>query len=101
MRILYLHSDSIDYELIGKEISDAENTDQKRVKIVDVLVMFTSIEKSDNSDSAINAINDIMKKLNQLKINKLLIYPYAHLSNDLATPKNAKQILNKLILVKS
>ena len=97
MRILYLHADSIDYELIDKEIPDAEITDQKRVKIADVLVMFTSIEKSDNSDSAINAINDIMKKLNQLKINKLLIYPYAHLSNDLATPKNAKQILNKLI----
>ena len=37
MRILYLHADSMDYELIGKEISDAENTDQKRVKMYSIV----------------------------------------------------------------
>jgi len=67
MRILQLHSDYIEYEPVKKEITGAEDAENKT-----------------------NRLEDIVKNL---KVNRVLLYPYAHLSADLAEPSVALDVM--------
>lgn len=96
MRILQLHSDFIAFKPIKKEIKLAEETERKERKIEQVVVLFVAIEKDDNSkliDQAIEELKDFLKKL---KVNRILIYPFAHLSNNLSKPSIALKLLKTM-----
>ena len=93
MRILQLHCDSIGYEPTKKEIQSAEEVDPKPVSIDEVVVCFTAIEKDDNEDIAKDAIREVQESMKKIGCSKLLIYPYAHLSSNLASPSTALSLL--------
>ena len=93
MRILQLHCDSIGYEPTKKEIQSAEEIDPKPVFIDEVVVCFTAIEKDDNEDIAKNAIREVQESMKKIGCSKLLLYPYAHLSSNLAAPSTALSLL--------
>ncbi len=93
MRILQLHSDFIQYKLVKKEIAYAEKAEKKEEKFKDIVVLFTCIEKNDDEKVAKEAIEEVKKFLEKIKLNKILIYPYAHLSNNLAKPRDALEII--------
>ena len=93
MRILQLHCDSIGYEPTKKEIQSAEEVDPKPVSIDEVVVCFTAIEKDDNEDIAKDAIREVQESMKKIGCSKLLLYPYAHLSSDLASPSTALSLL--------
>ncbi|MFH7882506.1 MAG: threonine--tRNA ligase, partial [Candidatus Aenigmatarchaeota archaeon] len=93
MRILQLHSDFIQYKIIKKEIVYAEKAEKKEEKFENILVLFTCVEKNDNQETAKEAIDEVNEFLKKIKLNKILIYPYAHLSNELARPLDALEIL--------
>ena len=93
MRILQLHCDNIGYEPTKKEIQSAEEIDPKPVSIDEVVVCFTAIEKDDTEDIAKNAIREIQESMKKIGCSKLLLYPYAHLSSDLAAPSTALSLL--------
>jgi threonyl-tRNA synthetase len=96
MRILQLHSDFIEYEPIEKEIVEAEDTIRKKVKLNEIVVLFTAIEESDTKAIVREAIEEIRLALTNLKVNKILLYPYAHLSNKLIKPKAALILLKEM-----
>ena len=96
MRILQLHCDSIEYTPTKKEIKSAEEIEPKKISIEEVVVCFTAIEEGDDSDTAKNAIIDIQKSMKQIGCNKLLLYPYAHLSSNLASPGTGLKILKEM-----
>ena len=96
MRILQLHCDSIEYTPTKKEIKSAEEIEPKTIRIEEVVVCFTAVEENDDSDVAKNAIIDIQKSMKQIGCNKLLLYPYAHLSSDLASPGTGLKILKEM-----
>lgn len=96
MRILQHHVEFIEFEPIKKEISGAEEAEKKRQRFEDILVLFVSVEEDDDSAIAKQAIGDAKEFLGKLKINRLLIYPYAHLSGDLADPSKALDILKEM-----
>ena len=97
MRLLQLHSDFIEYEPIEKEIKDAENIDSKaKVKLEDLVVAFVAVETGDDESVAKAAVAEIKKYLDTVKANKLLVYPYAHLSSDLAPPSVAAGIVKSV-----
>lgn len=96
MRILQTHADFIEYEPIQKEIQQAEDVDKKKYKLENVLVLFVSVEEGDNEDVAKKAVEDVKEFLKKLKINKVLIYPFAHLSRNLAKPNAAFKILKSM-----
>jgi threonyl-tRNA synthetase len=97
MRLLHLHSDFIEYEPISKEIKDAEeNISGSKVRFEDLVVTFIAVEHGDDESIAKAAVDEIKKYLDTVKSKKILIYPYAHLSSDLASPKYAYELL-KLI----
>ena len=93
MRILQLHCDNIAYKPTKKEIQAAEEIDPKPISIDEVVVCFTAIEKDDNEDIAKNAIREIQESMKKIGCSKLLLYPYAHLSSNLAAPSTALSLL--------
>jgi threonyl-tRNA synthetase len=96
MRILQLHSNFIEYEPIEKEIASAEEIEKKKVRIDDVVVVFVAVESGDDDNVARAAIDEIKKSLTNLKCNRLLIYPYAHLSANLASPSAAISVIRSM-----
>jgi threonyl-tRNA synthetase len=97
MRILQLHSDFIEYEPVSKEINDAEeNVSKNKVRLEDLVVTLVSIEVNDDKDIVKNAVNEIKKYMDSVKSNRLLIYPYAHLSSCLASPATATEIIKSV-----
>jgi threonyl-tRNA synthetase len=94
MRLLLLHSDFIEYTPISKEIKDAEEIiSNDKVRIEDLVVTLVAIENGDNERVLNEAAEKIQEYLNNVKGKKVLIYPYAHLSSNLAPPKEALAIL--------
>jgi threonyl-tRNA synthetase len=75
MRILQLHSNFLEYEPVRKEIASAEEAEKKKVRFDEVVVLFTSVEKGDNSAVAKKAIEDTRKYLDQIKTSLIFIYP--------------------------
>ena len=95
MKLLLIHSDYIEYEPKEKT-KVAEPHDGKGKRIEEALVVFTSVEKGDGKaviDRAVEEIRDVAKKV---KTDVIVIYPYAHLSSDLADPQTAVDVLKGL-----
>ena len=97
MRILIIHSDYLNYNVknktpVGEEISEA----QKQGAFDDSLVVFTSVEKEDEENPqgiVENLVGEIIKTNEQVKAEHIVLYPYAHLSSSLGSPKVAVEIL--------
>ncbi len=93
MKILQLHTDFIEFRLVKKEIDAAEDCELKEFKYDNILVLFTSVEEGDDESVVLKAIEDVKSSLNQLGLNRILIYPFAHLSSNLANPFEAYKVL--------
>lgn len=94
MRLLQLHCDFVEYEPIEKEIRDAEDIKSKaRVRLEDLVVALVSVEKGDDDSVAKAAAGEIKKYLDTVKSSRLLLYPFAHLSSDLAEPSLAAGLI--------
>lgn len=98
MKILLIHSDFIEYEVKEKAIEQAEKLEKKSDKIEECLVVFVSVEKYDekNVEQVVEILFDEIDKIaSQLAVNRIVLYPYAHLSNELASSEIAIEILKK------
>ena len=96
MRILQLHSDFIEYKPIQEEGRVVEEAEKKWQRFEELLVLFTCVEAGDDETVARKAIEETQHALKRLKVNKILIYPYAHLSSNLARPSDALRILKEM-----
>lgn len=100
MRALYIHAKNFRYKPLEKVgISVVENIDSMEYGFSDVLVVFLTVEKGDfsNRDRILDAfLSDVKSHLERLKASSLVIYPYAHLSDELEEPRKALRLL-KLI----
>ncbi len=96
MKLLLIHSDYIEYEVKDKAIKTPEETDKKHDRLEEALTAFTAVEKVDEksrSKAISQAVAEIVKTAEQLKVKNIMLYPYAHLSSNLASPKKAQEIL--------
>ena len=96
MRILQLHCDKIEYTPIKKEISVAEDVEPNTVELDEIVVCFVAIEKGDDEHVVQNSVSQIKESMEKIGSKKLLLYPYAHLSANLASPSTALAILKSL-----
>ena len=97
MRILQLHCDSIEYTPTKKEIRSAEDLDDPQTqKLEELVVAFVAMEEGDDSSVAQNAISQIKNSMEKIGCKKLLLYPYAHLSSNLAKPSVAISLLKEM-----
>jgi len=99
MKILSLHVDYINFKPLKKalkKIADLSEKEKEGQKIGESLVVLTAVEKGDIIKESIKKlvenIEDIAK---QVKIKSVVLYPYAHLSSNLASPETAEEILRE------
>jgi threonyl-tRNA synthetase len=81
---------------VAKEIAIAEEAEKKENRVEEVVVLFTAVEEGDDAALAQKAIDDVHAFLQKLKVNRILIYPYAHLSRNLARPAEALKLLKAM-----
>jgi threonyl-tRNA synthetase len=96
LKILQLHVDYVEYEPVIKEMSAAEESEKKKFRIENCLLLLTSVEEKDDYSTAIKAIEEIEVSLKNFKLNKIVIYPYAHLSKILADPVTSMSVLKEM-----
>jgi len=96
MRILQLHSNYIVYKPVKREISIAEAAEKEENRLEEVVVLFTAIEEGDRAVTAKKAIDDVHVFLQNLKVNRILIYPFAHLSSNLSKPSEALKLIKDM-----
>jgi threonyl-tRNA synthetase len=81
---------------VEKEIALAEEPEKRKNRLEELDVLFTAVEEGDDENVARKAMENTKASLDKLKVNKILIYPYAHLSNNLAKPADALKVLNEM-----
>ncbi|MEM3227585.1 MAG: threonine--tRNA ligase [Candidatus Micrarchaeaceae archaeon] len=96
MRILQLDVNNITYEPISPEAEVYDEAKKEKVSVNDALVLMVSVEKGDSEELAAKAAEEAGKFMDKLGRNKVVVYPYAHLSSNLASPKEAIEILNEI-----
>ncbi|MBP1908208.1 threonine--tRNA ligase [Methanolobus bombayensis] len=97
MQLLLIHSDYIEYEVkkstpVAEEIEDSF----KQGRLEEALTAFIAVEKVDeaNVQGAISeAVEEIKNVATQVKAESIMVYPYAHLSSDLSSPKAGVAVL--------
>ncbi|MBR1368436.1 threonine--tRNA ligase [Methanocalculus chunghsingensis] len=98
MRLLLIHSDYIEYEA-QKKTAMAEEDILGKDSLNDAITAFCaveSIDEEDLSDVVSQAAAEILATAEKVNAERVMIYPYAHLSNDLATPDRAVAALKAL-----
>jgi threonyl-tRNA synthetase len=96
MRILQLHADFIEFEPVEREAAESEESDGQRQRVEEALVLFTAVEEGDSEETARQAVADVEAFLEKIKGRRILIYPYAHLSSNLAKPREALHIIKEM-----
>jgi len=98
MKILSLHCDYIEFKPLKKALKSIKPLSEKEKKsrrVEDALVILTAVEKSDSNTKAIikKLVENIKEIAKQVDTQNIVLYPYAHLSSDLASPDIAVQVL--------
>ena len=93
MKILQMHADFIEYTPVKKEIRSAENIEPRTVREDDTVVLFTAFEQGDDAELVKKAVAESKDFLGKLGTKRVLIYPFAHLSQSLAPPSDALALL--------
>ena len=70
--------------------------DKSTLRLEEVVVAFVAVEAGDNSSVAAEAVRQIRASMLNVGCIRLLLYPYAHLSSDLARPSAALGLLEEM-----
>ena len=107
MRALYIHADSMEFQAkdrtkVAEEIPESMHDG----KMEEVLVVFITVESDDENKISLvaaEAAKDILTTKEKVGAERIMLYPYAHLSSDLAKPKASVALLDavKDIIVSS
>ena len=100
MQLLLMHVDYIEYQVTkaSKHAEEVEDS-RKHARMEEALVVFVAAERGDETNidevaaEAANAICDVATKV---ATKRIMIYPYAHLSSELASPETAVSILQEI-----
>jgi len=100
MKILSLHCDYIKFKPLKKALREPEELSERRqqeIKVEDPLVVMIAVEKKDESNpKLIEMLTKEIKNLAKgIKAEKLVLYPYAHLSPSLSKPDFALKTLEE------
>jgi len=99
MKILTIHADFIEFEAKKRAFKGAEEgIEEGKQKIEECLVVFTAVEKRDetNKEALLKRyVQEVKNIAVQVKAEKIVLYPYAHLSSSLSAPKFAEEVLKE------
>lgn len=103
MKLLFIHSEYFNYQLKEEtELAEKIDNSKNEGSIKDSLIVFLSVERRDEehgmeseklAEKALNEIEDIVSKL---KVEKITLFPFAHLSENLSSPTYALSVIENL-----
>jgi threonyl-tRNA synthetase len=100
LQLLFIHSDYIEYEAKAKtRVAEEIEESRKKERIEEALVAFIAVEREDerNVNYVIEkASEEIISIFNKVNAERIVLYPYAHLSSELASPDMSIEILRGL-----
>jgi threonyl-tRNA synthetase len=94
MITLLIHAERFSYRVKEPAIKNPEEPKVPEFEGQNVLVVFTTVEKGDDEKVVERAVNDVLNVLANVKASSVVVYPYAHLSDNLASPAEAVKILD-------
>ncbi|MBW1743242.1 MAG: threonine--tRNA ligase, partial [Deltaproteobacteria bacterium] len=102
MRILLIHADKFSFRVTG-ETSVAMPSELEKAgsegEAPECLVAFMAAEKGDDADvdSVVAQVTkEVLSLANQVGVSHLVVYPYAHLSSTLSSPRVAVRLLDEV-----
>jgi len=98
MQLLLIHSDNIEYSA-QKKTPVAEEEIIPQDSLDEALTVFCAVESIDEDDiegTVKKAVAEILETSKKLGTKNIMLYPYAHLSSDLSSPKAAVEVLKKM-----
>ena len=98
MRILAIHAEKISWKA-NRKTKFAEPIEKKEDEMENCMLLLSSVEKLDETDpqSVVSGgVHEVLKRLGMIKVNRVMIFPYAHLTSTLSSPEVALQILSGL-----
>jgi threonyl-tRNA synthetase len=98
MKILLIHSDYIEYEA-KDETPVAEEDAALEGRLEEALTAFIAVESGDEEgvdDVVEGATDEIVEVADELGVEGVMVYPYAHLSQDLGSPDVAVEALKSV-----
>lgn len=99
MKVLQLHCTDFDYKVTRETPVAEQPADPAEASYENVLVCFTCYEKQDEPrhKEIIESYSENLKiDTGRIGCKTVLLYPYAHLSHTLGSPRRAKEFLNAL-----
>jgi threonyl-tRNA synthetase len=100
MRLLVIHADFMEFEARKKtKFAEEIPEDMHKKRVEEILVVFTSVESGDedHSQELVKSFLGNLKEItDQLQINRILIYPYVHLSSNPSDPNFARDLMKEL-----
>ncbi len=101
MRLLFIHSDHLEFEAreeVNDDLAEREGVPLEG-RMEECVTVFASVESGDEESVegvVDNALTELQDVAGQLNTRKVVLYPYAHLSEDLASPDVATQVMQDL-----
>ncbi|WP_456481285.1 threonine--tRNA ligase [Methanopyrus sp.] len=99
MRLLFIHADEMSFEARQKTKIAEEEPPVKEAEVKDCLVVFAAVQEADEENpeaAAEAAVEEIEDVAGELKVDRVVLYPYAHLADDLASPDVAVEVLKTM-----
>ncbi len=100
MKLLSLHVDYIKFKPLKKALKSIASLSEKEKEgghVKDALAILTSVEKTDLD--VVKVVKELVKNVKEIaeqtNVKNIVLYPYAHLSNNLASPEKAIEVLEK------
>ncbi|WP_019177300.1 threonine--tRNA ligase [Methanomassiliicoccus luminyensis] len=100
MKTLFIHADFLEFNVKKPTpVADQITDEEKHGRYDEVLVAFISVEKQDEAEpeavakQAVANIKDIVGKVGAQRV---VLYPYAHLSSSLSSPAAGKKMLRDM-----
>jgi len=98
MKLLFLHCDYIKFKPLKKALKSAgelSENEKKEQEVKECLVVLTAVEKGDSVKNVKDLIENVKDVAGQVKAKNIVLYPYAHLSSNLANPEIALHVLEE------
>jgi threonyl-tRNA synthetase len=100
VRLLTIHADRFAFAVTGEAsaaaLAGGTETSVQEVALDELLVAFMAVEKGDEAspeDIAEQAAEQVRDTALRVGAKRVMVYPYAHLSSDLASPRAALRVL--------
>ncbi|HEX59361.1 MAG TPA: threonine--tRNA ligase, partial [Methanomicrobia archaeon] len=97
MQLLLIHADFMEYEAKERtKVAEDIEDERRRGRVEEVLAVLVAVESGDDAAVVEQAAREILDVARTVHAERILLYPYAHLSPNLAPPNVSIELLKAL-----